>query len=73
MAVNITAYDEETRTFFVGTERIGLGSQTPGYEINSDGSVGVYFGPTPPKRHEKTGYCPILKYWNSAKVSIGSY
>ena len=50
---SVTAYDEATRTFIAGTDKIGLGTQTPGYDINPDGSVDVYFGPTAPKGHEK--------------------
>lgn len=50
---SVTAYDEATRTFFAGTDKIGLGPQIPGYDINPDGSVDVYFGPTAPEGHQK--------------------
>jgi hypothetical protein len=46
---SVTAYDEGTRGFVPNTDRVGLGPQNPGYEVNPDGSVDVYFGPTPPE------------------------
>ena len=46
---SLTAYDEKTRGFVPNTERVALGPQKPDYEVNSDGSVDVYFGPNPPK------------------------
>lgn len=49
---SLTAYDEGTRGFVPNTDRIGLGPQNPGYEINPDGSVDIYFGPTPPESGE---------------------
>jgi hypothetical protein len=49
---SVTAYDEGTRTFIADTDRIGLGNQTPGYDINPDGSVDIYFGPSAPAGHE---------------------
>lgn len=50
---SVTAYDEATRSFFANTDRVGLGPQSPGYLVNPDGSVDVYFGPRPPKGLEK--------------------
>lgn len=50
---SVTAYDEATRTFIAGTDRIGLGPQIPGYVTNTDDSVDVYFGPTAPEGFEK--------------------
>jgi hypothetical protein len=49
---SLTAYDEETRGFVPNTDRIGMGPQNPGYKINEDGSVDIYFGPTPPEAGE---------------------
>ncbi len=49
---SVTAYDEGTRSFVPNTDRVGLGPQNPGYEVNPDGSVDVYFGPTPPESGE---------------------
>jgi len=49
---SVTAYDVTTRSFIQGTERVGLGPQQPGYEINADGSVDIFFGPEPPEGRE---------------------
>ncbi len=49
---SITAYDEGTRGFVPNTDRVALGPQNPGYEVNPDGTVDVYFGPTPPESGE---------------------
>ena len=46
---SVCAYDEGTRTFIEGTANTMIGSQEPGYEINPDGSIDVYFGPEAPK------------------------
>jgi hypothetical protein len=46
---SVVAYDEGTRTFIDGTTNIMVGSQEPGYEINPDDTVDVYFGPTAPE------------------------
>ncbi len=51
---SVVAYDEVTRTFINGkTENTIIGSQEPGYAINEDGTIDVYFGPTAPKGKEK--------------------
>jgi hypothetical protein len=50
---SVCAYDEYERTFIEGTDVVMIGSQEPGYEINDDGTVDVYFGPTAPKGKEK--------------------
>jgi hypothetical protein len=49
---SVCAYDEGTRTFIEGTDNTMIGSQEPGYEINPDGSVDVYFGPEAPEGKE---------------------
>ena len=46
---SITAYDEKFRGFVPNTDRVALGPQDPGYKVNADGTVDVYFGPTPPE------------------------
>ena len=56
----MTAYDEATRTFIADSDKIGLGNQTPGYDINPDGSVDVYFGPTEPY-FDKTWVLPNIE------------
>jgi hypothetical protein len=50
---SVCAYDEYERAFIEGTDVVMIGSQEPGYEINDDGTVDVYFGPTAPKGKEK--------------------
>lgn len=51
---SVVAYDEVTRTFINGkTQNTIIGSQEPGYAINEDGTIDVYFGPTAPKGKEK--------------------
>jgi hypothetical protein len=49
---SVCAYDEGTRTFIEGTDNTMIGSQEPGYEINADGSIDVYFGPEAPEGKE---------------------
>lgn len=49
---SVTAYDEGTRGFVPNTDRVALGPQNPGYEVNPDGTIDVYFGPTPPESGE---------------------
>jgi len=46
---SVTGYDEKTRSFVPNTEHVAVGPQNPGYKTNDDGTVDVYFGPTPPK------------------------
>ena len=38
---SVTAYDEGTRGFVPNTDRVGLGPQNPGYEVNPDGPVSM--------------------------------
>jgi hypothetical protein len=45
---SVVAYDEGTRTFIDGADNTMIGSQEPGYGINPDGSVDVYFSPEAP-------------------------
>ena len=63
---SVCAYDDETRTFFEGTDRVMVGSQEPGYEINPDGTIDIYFGPTEPEGKEEN-WIPTIpgKSWFS--------
>jgi len=47
---SITGYDEKTRGFVPNTDHVAIGPQNPTYQTNADGSVDIYFGPTPPKQ-----------------------
>nr|WP_294786458.1 DUF1254 domain-containing protein [uncultured Flavobacterium sp.] len=49
---SMTVYDRETHTFIRNQKWAGRSSQTPGLKTNSDGSVDLYFGPTPPPSGE---------------------
>jgi hypothetical protein len=44
---SITMYNLRTSSFFLNAERITLGSLDTGLRKNADGTVDVYFGPTP--------------------------
>jgi len=41
-------YNRATHTFIQNARWVGRSSQTPGLQKNGDGSVDLYFGPTPP-------------------------
>jgi hypothetical protein len=47
-----TAYNRDTHTLITDVERAGRSSQSPGLQTNADGSVDIYFGPTPPAGRE---------------------
>ena len=49
---SMTVYNRDTHTFIRNTKWSGRSSQTPGLKINTDGSVDLYFGPTPPESGE---------------------
>lgn len=46
---SITGYNEKTHSFATNTEYVAIGPQNPGYKVNDDCTVDVYFRPTPPK------------------------
>ena len=49
---SMTVYNRETHTFIRDKKWAARSSQTPGLKINTDGSVDLYFGPTPPESGE---------------------
>lgn len=49
---SMTVYNRETHTFIRDKKWAGRSSQTPGLKTNSNGSVDLYFGPTPPPSGE---------------------
>ncbi len=49
---SMTVYNRETHTFIRNARWVGRSSQIPGLQKNSDGSVDIYFGPTPPASGE---------------------
>ncbi len=49
---SMTVYNRDTHTFIRDAKWMGRSSQTPGIQKNSDGSVDIYFGPTPPSGGE---------------------
>jgi len=50
---SVTVYDVETRGVFQNKEQIADRSSRQDLVQNADGSVDIYFGPTPPKGFEK--------------------
>ena len=44
-----TVYDRATHALIRGLERSSRSSQSPDLQINRDGSIDLYFGPTPPR------------------------
>jgi hypothetical protein len=44
----MTVYNRATHTFIREARWVGRSSQTPGLHKNADGSVDIFFGPTPP-------------------------
>ncbi len=51
---SVTAYDAKTRSQVVTPQnKAVLGSLADAIEPNADGEVEIYFGPTPPKGHER--------------------
>lgn len=49
---SMTVYNRDTHTFIRNAKWMGRSSQTPGIKTNSDGSVDIYLGPTPPPEGE---------------------
>jgi len=49
---SMTVYNRDTHTFVRNAKWMGRSSQTPGIQKSSDGSVDIYFGPTPPSSSE---------------------
>jgi hypothetical protein len=49
---SMTVYNRETHTFIRNVKWAGRSSQTPRLKTNTDGSVNLYFGPTPPESGE---------------------
>ena len=47
-----TLYDRETHALISEVSHAACSSQTPGLQVNADGSVDLYFGPTAPKGKE---------------------
>ena len=48
-----TAYDNQTRSLLpTGQKQVGVDSNLPSIQKNTDGGVTVWFGPTPPAGHE---------------------
>ena len=45
---SLTAYDRATHTLVRDVSWVSRSSNTPGLQANSDGSVDLYFAPTPP-------------------------
>lgn len=49
---SVIAYDLETGAFIKNVDRDGIASSTEGLQVNQDGSVDIYFGPTAPAGKE---------------------
>jgi len=49
---SMTVYNRDTHTFIRDARTVGRSSQTPGLKKNEDGSVDIFFGPTPPNGDE---------------------
>jgi hypothetical protein len=49
---SMTVYDRETHAFIKDSRSVGRSSQTSGLKKNEDGSVDIFFGPTPPNGDE---------------------
>ncbi|WP_278020930.1 DUF1254 domain-containing protein [Flavobacterium ginsengisoli] len=49
---SMTVYNRETHTFIRDKKWAARSSQTPGLKTNSDGTVDLFFGPTPPESGE---------------------
>lgn len=49
---SMTVYNRETHTFIRNAKWAGRSSQTPQLKVNNDGSIDLYFGPTPPPTGE---------------------
>ena len=54
---SVVVYDNQTRSMLqTDQEYPFVGSTTPGLQVNPDGSVDVYFGPTAPRAWRTTGF-----------------
>ena len=69
---SFTVYDNQTRSLLPTDQKLaGVGSDVPGVQPNADGGVTVWFGPRPPKGHEKNwvqtmpgrGYNVVLRLY----------
>jgi hypothetical protein len=49
---SMTVYNRETHTFIRHARWVGRSSQTPGLQVNADGSVDLFFGPAAPAGRE---------------------
>lgn len=49
---SITLYNRDTHAFIRNARWVGRSSQTPGLQLNADGSADLYFGPAAPKGKE---------------------
>jgi hypothetical protein len=49
---SMTVYNRATHTFIQNARWVGRSSQTPGLQKKADGSVEIFFGPTPPSAGE---------------------
>ena len=54
---SLTAYDRATHTLIRDMPWASRSSNTPGLQVNSDGSVDLHFGPTPPDG-QRTNWVP---------------
>ena len=63
---SLVVYDGQTRSMLQTDQQYpSFGSQKPGIMINSDGSVDIYFGPTPPVGMESNWVQTVPgKSWN---------
>ena len=48
----MTVYDRDTHAFIREAKWVGRSSQTPNLQRNADGSIDIFFGPTPPASEE---------------------
>jgi hypothetical protein len=55
---SMTVYNRSTHTFLRDMKWMGKSSQTPGLQVNSDGSVDLYFDALPPKSGQ-SNWIPI--------------
>ena len=49
---SVTVYNRATHTFILNADRVGRSSQTPGLQVNSDGSADIFFGRSAPSGQE---------------------
>lgn len=49
---SMTVYDRDTHAFIREAKWVGRSSQTPNLQRNADGSIDIFFGPTPPASEE---------------------